>query len=62
MSGTSKFGKYKKSQTWDFESPFDMTIRIVRVKLPNGNYETLATSLNRFFDFPPITSKIMTFS
>ena len=51
MSGTSKFGKYKKSQTWDFESPFDMTIRIVRVKLPNGNYETLATSLNRF-EFP----------
>ena len=48
ISGASKFGKYKKSQTWDFESPFDMTIRIVRVILPNGNYETLATSLNRF--------------
>lgn len=51
MNGTSKFGKYKKSQTWDYESPFDMTIRIVRVLLPNGNYETLATSLNRF-EFP----------
>lgn len=51
ISGVSKFGKYKKSQTWDFESPFDMTIRIVRVMLPNGNYETLATSLNRF-EFP----------
>lgn len=51
ISGVSKFGKYKKSQTWDFESPFDMTIRIVRFKLPNGKYETLATSLNRF-EFP----------
>ena len=51
ISGASKFGKYKKSQTWDFESPFDMTIRIVRVMLTNGNFETLATSLNRF-EFP----------
>lgn len=51
ISGASKFGKYKKSQTWDFESPFDMTVRIVRVMLPNGNFETLATSLNRF-EFP----------
>ncbi len=51
ISGASKFGKYKKSQTWDFESPFDTTIRIIRIMLPNGNYETLATSLNRF-EFP----------
>ncbi|MBP3804814.1 MAG: IS4 family transposase [Oribacterium sp.] len=47
MSGASKFGKYKKSQTWDFGSPFDMNIRIVRFILPGGKFETLATSLDR---------------
>ena len=51
ISGKSKFGKYKSSQTWDFESPHRMTIRIVRFKITEDKYETIATSLNRF-EFP----------
>lgn len=38
--------KTNKSR-WDHPSPYDMTIRIVRVLLDNGEYETLATSLPR---------------
>lgn len=48
ISGKSKFGKNKKSQTWDFESPFYMTIRVVRFQLSTGEYETIVTSLDRF--------------
>lgn len=48
ISGKSKFGKNKTSQTWDFESPYRMTIRIVRFKITEDKYETIATSLNRF--------------
>lgn len=51
ISGKSKFGKYKKSQTWDFELPYKFSIRIVRFKKPDGEYETIATTLNRFM-FP----------
>lgn len=51
ISGQSKFGKIKKSQTWDFELPFNFTVRIVRFKKPDGEYETIATSLDRFL-FP----------
>lgn len=51
ISGVSKFGKYKESQTWDFELPFQFSIRIVRFQKPDGEYETLATNLNRF-EFP----------
>jgi len=51
ISGKSKFGKYKSSQTWDFGSPHRMTIRIVRFKITEDKYETIATSLNRF-EFP----------
>lgn len=51
ISGISKYGKYKKSQSWDFELPFKFSIRIVRFKKPDGEYETIATTLNRF-QFP----------
>lgn len=30
---------------WDFPSPYPMTLRIVRIRLSTGEYETLATSL-----------------
>lgn len=51
ISGKSKFGKNKSSQTWNFGSPHRMTIRIVRFKITEDKYETIATSLNRF-EFP----------
>ena len=51
ISGKSKFGKYKKSTTWEYESPFRMTLRIVRFKITDNTYETIVTSLNRF-EFP----------
>lgn len=53
--GPSKFGKEKKGITWDFESPFTMTLRVVRFKITDNTYETIVTSLNRFA-FP--TNKI----
>jgi len=51
ISGASKFGKCKESQTWDFELPYRFSVRIVRFKKPDGEYETIATSLNSF-EFP----------
>ena len=48
ISGVSKYGKYKKDVTWDFESPFHMTLRVVRFKITDDTYETIVTSLNRF--------------
>lgn len=47
MSGKSKFGKYKSSQTWDFESPHKITVRVVRFQIAEDKYETIATSLGR---------------
>jgi len=50
-------GKYRvrKIATWDFESPFRMTIRVVRIRIGDGenpqDYETIITSLDRF-QFP----------
>lgn len=51
ISGLSKFGKEKESVTWEYESPFQLTMRIVRFQLSSGEYETIVTSLNRF-EFP----------
>lgn len=45
LSGKSKFGKYKKSQTWDYENETDVTFRVVRFQLDNGTWETLVTTL-----------------
>lgn len=33
ISGKSKFGKYKKSQTWDFESPHTMTLGVIQIAI-----------------------------
>lgn len=52
ITGKSKFGKYKKSQTWDFSSPYRLTLRVVRFLLDTGEYETIITSLPRD-TFPP---------
>ena len=50
-----KVGKHKKPKTWNFESPFDLTVRVVRIKISdNGtanDYYTVCTSLDRF-QFP----------
>ena len=55
ICGKSKFGKYKVSQAWDFESPHKMSIRIIRFKIAEDKYETIATSLDRFaFPAPKI--------
>lgn len=48
IAGPSKFGKYKKDVTWNFESPCDVTLRVVRFKITDDTYETIVTSLNRF--------------
>ena len=45
LSGKSKFGKYKTSQTWDYESEVDVKFRVVRFRLESGNWETLVTTL-----------------
>lgn len=51
VPGPSKFGKDKKDVAWTFESPFDITLRVVRFKINDENYETIITSLNKF-EFP----------
>lgn len=51
ISGKSKFGKYKKSTTWEYESPYKMTLRVVRFEISENTYETIVTSLNKK-DFP----------
>ena len=52
LSGASRYGKYKKSQTWFYESEVDVAFRVVRVRLDNGDLETLVTTLPRE-GFPP---------
>lgn len=39
--------KDKERLRWNFQSPYFMMLRIVRVQLDNGEYETLATNLPR---------------
>lgn len=39
--------KGKERKRWDFPSPYPMTLRVVRVLLDSGEYETLATNLSR---------------
>ena len=48
LSGKSKFGKYKVSQTWDFENKCIVNLRVIRFKITEDTYETIVTSLNRF--------------
>lgn len=51
VRGPSKHGK-DKQVTWDFESPFLFSYRVVRFEISPGEYETLVTSLDRE-SFPP---------
>lgn len=44
--------KERKQAVWDFETPYDVKVRIVRIQLNTGEYETIATSLDRE-KFPP---------
>jgi hypothetical protein len=46
LSGESKFGKYKTSKTWDYDSECDVTFRVVRFQLKGGAWETLVTTLD----------------
>jgi len=49
IAAESTRGRHKKKVTWDFESPYRMTIRVVRIHIGDGDspedYETLVTSL-----------------
>ena len=53
-------GKYRslKRKVWDFESPYDMKIRIVRFRISDDSWETLATSLPKK-KFPPSILKYL---
>lgn len=42
-----KVGQKKKTKTWDFETPFSLKVRIVRFKITETKWETVATSLPR---------------
>lgn len=42
-----KYSGKTRGARWDFDSPHQMTFRVVRVQLESGEYETLATSLPR---------------
>ena len=46
IAGKSKFGKPKKDVAWDYESNCLLTMRIVRFKISDNEYETIVTSLN----------------
>lgn len=52
IQGNSTKGKVKKKKTWDFESPFDLTVRVVKLKISDkgskDDYYTVCTSLDRF--------------
>lgn len=52
LTGPSKFGKPQKNVTWFHPSPYVMKLRIVRLKLSTGAFETIATSLDPK-KFPP---------
>ena len=47
LPGLSKFGNTKKKVTWFHPSPYHMSLRLVKFKLKNGNYEIICTSLSR---------------
>lgn len=42
-----KYSGKTRGARWDFDSPYKLTFRIVRVMLESGEYETLATNLPR---------------
>lgn len=44
-NSSRKYSANTRAGRWNFPSPYPMELRIVRVKLSTGDYETLATSL-----------------
>ena len=40
-----KYSDKTRMRRWNFQSPYHMTLRIVRIQLSTGEFETLATSL-----------------
>lgn len=56
LIGPSKFGKPKKNVSLFHSSPYVMKLRIVRLKLSTGSFETIATSLDPE-KFPPAVIK-----
>ena len=60
ISGKSRFGKNKISQTWDYESEIDVSFRIVRFKLDSDAWETIVTTLDRE-TYPPEVLKELYF-
>lgn len=48
IPGPSKFGKDKKKVSWTLPSPYQLTLRVLRFKISETEYETIVTSLNRF--------------
>ena len=50
----SKPGAKTRRGRWDFPSPYQMKIRIVRFQLETGEFETIATSLPRTFTLEDI--------
>ena len=53
-----KVGKNKKPKTWDFETPYQLKVRIVRFKISENTWETIATSLPKDA-FPPAVLKYL---
>ena len=53
-----KVGKDKKPKTWDFETPYQLKVRIVRFRISENTWETIATSLPKD-EFPPIVLKYL---
>lgn len=53
-------GKHKKLKTaiWDFESPYTLKVRIVRFRISDNTWETIATSLQKD-KFPPSVLKYL---
>ena len=50
----SKPGAKTRRGRWDFQSPYQMKLRIVRFQLETGEFETIATSLPRTFTLEDI--------
>ncbi len=51
----SKYGKQKKKVTWEFESPYSITLRIVRFPISEDSYETIITNIPKsVFDMEDI--------
>lgn len=52
--GRRKYSAKTRNGRWPFEKPYALKFRIVRFLLPTGQYETIATSLDRSFSVDDI--------